>query len=140
MTFAVIWGAEDQLTTGSTGTVWAYTDRMNHTAQSQTKEVLNGTGVVKYRKNWGCKARVDGTFVIVDAANALVVRAALVADTAIKVTDATWGDLLVYLDSDSREKIAGESGPGACRVHITGWSYPVLGEGATGVQGAGWGS
>ena len=111
MTFAVIWGAEDQLTTGSTGTVWAYTDRMSHTAQSQVKEVFNGVGDVKYRKNWGCKLRVDGTFVIVESTNASSIRAKIVADTAIKITDATLGDLDVYLDSDSREKISGESGP-----------------------------
>lgn len=139
MTFAVIWGAEDQLTTGSTGTVWAYTDRLSHTVQSQTKEVFNGVGDVKYRQNWGMKMRIDGTFVIIESTNAKAIRAKIVADTPLKVTDATLGDVDVYLDSDAREKIAGESGPSACRMHITGWAYKCLGEG--GVQGtqAGWG-
>lgn len=142
MSYAIIWGTQSQLDSSSVANeVYAYCDRLTHTVQMQVREVMNGLGDVKYRRIYQPKIRVEGTFTVIDEAAAEGVRGLFLEDTPILVTDETFGDINVYLDSETRERIAGESGPMAGKQHITGWAYPNLGEGSSGTQGeAGWGA
>lgn len=131
---AVIWGTVDWqgFTTGSgqaigtPGVIWAYCERLNAQAQAGVKEVFDGGGVVRYRRNWGLKYRADGTFVPVSVQAASLLFDALYLDDPVLLTDTDLGFLWLFLDSRTREKVAGEAGPNANRLHITGWAYPAL--------------
>ena len=111
---------------GSSGQVWAYCERLSFGAQATVKEVSSGDGRIRFRHNFGVKYRVDGVFVPIDFNVVVQLFDLLVKDDAVKMTDTDMGDLWVFLDSDVREKIAGQSLPEAARLHITGWAYPYL--------------
>ena len=131
---AVVWGTKDWngFTTGkgssigTLNTIWAYIERVTWALQAGVKEVFDGDGVVRYRRNWGNKYRVDFTAVPVDAAATLALRNRILLDDPILIDDDIYGTTYVFVDNDTKERVAGEAGPGAERLHITGWAYPAL--------------
>ena len=126
MSNALLWGTQEL---EETGTPWAYCERLSHSLQMGVKEVLDGNGVVKWRKNWGAKYRVEGTFVPYRDYAAIMsdLRTAMATnDSYVQITDTDLGTLHVYLDNQTRERIAGEGGPGAMRLTLSGWAYPAL--------------
>ena len=131
---AVIWGTQDLegAPTGSggqvgvNGTVWAYCERLSVSSQVGTKEVYDGDGNIRFRRNWGCKYRVEGTFVPISVSAEQQFRECVLVDDPVLITDTIYGLNWLFLDNVTRERIAGESGPGAFRLPITGWMYPAL--------------
>jgi hypothetical protein len=123
MSNAILWGTESW---EQTGTPFAYCERLTHALQAGTKEVLDGDGVVKWRRNWGAKYRVDGTFIPFDVSILPDLRAQMLSDDYVLINDSDLGTIHVYLDTQAKERMAGEAGPSAERLHVTGWAYPAL--------------
>ena len=131
---AVIWGTTDEMggttgtgsTYGNSSNIWAYCERMTFAQNQSVKEVYDGDGVVRYRRNWGTKFRFEGTFIPVDWTVCTSLSALFASDVPIKMTDSDLGTLWMFIDSESHDKVAGESGPAAVRYHLSGWAYPLL--------------
>ena len=111
---------------GVSSEVWAYTERLSFLAQATKKEVFSGDGKVRFRHNFGLSYRIDGIFVPIQFYVVIQLLDMLVRDDPIQITDTDFGDIWCFLDTESREKIAGQTLPEAMRLHVTGWAYPNL--------------
>ena len=129
MAYGVIYGTKSWKIGGNP---IAYTERASLTTQPKgTIEVPDGDGVIKWRKNWGFFHRIDGSFVMIDDAQYAIMRAHMLADDYIlldlaKDSDTAPASFHFYLDSQTKESLAGDGGPQPEKFTLSGRAYPSL--------------
>ena len=128
MSYGVIYGTKSW----SIGSPVAYTERCSLTVTPQFRiRVPDGDGVYRWRKNAGFVYGLDASFVMLDDSQYDLLRTHMLDDEYLTI--AVWNDTDTnpttwhwYISNQTKDALAGDSGPTPERFHLVAEAYPDL--------------